>query len=270
MPSKQMLEKYFFLLFLSSVSSTSQPFTSLNSFLLPNTAQVYYGFACFPDLWRTYLFVTAALLVVGLAVSLADSCSPSRGSATTTAPTDTKEAATSATSADASPKGTENVSAASTTTNQSSASIGTTIAPTEAPSPSSSTYLNLVQRLRTFTFSSFVVLGVAGALQWRFLVKAEARALFFPKVTCSLAFYGLGFAFYASHWPERRWPGAFDYALHSHQLWHVCVVAAVGVWYYLCLATTTTLGNEGCAAFVSVVSVGDGGVPFGLRASHAR
>jgi predicted membrane channel-forming protein YqfA (hemolysin III family) len=137
-----------------------------------------------------------------------------------------------------------------------------------------------VQRLRTFTFASSVVLGLAGALQWRFLVKAEARSLFFPKVAGSLAFYGLGFGFCASHWPERRWPGAFDYALHSHQLWHLCVVAAVGVWYYLCLATTTALGTEGCVAFVRVAGphgsgtaapyLGDGGVPFGLRASHAR
>jgi len=240
-------------------------------FPLPMTAmQVYYGFACFPDLRRTYLFVTAALLVVGLTVSLADSCSPAAETATATAPSDVKGVTNSASSADASPQGT---AATATTTHQPPPSVGTTIAPSTAAPPSSSSsssYSNLVQRLRTFTFASFVVLGVAGALQWRFLVKAEARALFFPKVACSLAFYGLGFGFYASHWPERRWPGAFDYALHSHQLWHVCVVAAVGVWYYLCLATTTTLGNEGCAAFVGAVSVGEGGVPFGLRASHGR
>ncbi len=31
--------------------------------------------------------------------------------------------------------------------------------------------------------------------------------------------------------PERWWPGAFDLAFHSHQLFHVCVVAAAAVHY---------------------------------------
>lgn len=222
--------------------------------------QVYYGFACFPELRRTYLCVTGALLVVGLAVSLADSCTSAPGASLAIAAKEPLSAAEPAAAND---------------TAGTAVAADTTAAPAGAsPSPPS-----LVQRLRTFTFASFVALGLAGALQWRFLVKAEARALFFPKVAGSLAFYGLGFGFYASRWPERRWPGAFDYALHSHQLWHACVVAAVGVWYGLCVATTTALGAEGCAAFVRVAAAspagtasnsGDGGVPFGLRASHAR
>ena len=41
----------------------------------------------------------------------------------------------------------------------------------------------------------------------------------------------LGAATYALRMPERWWPGAFDLAFHSHQLFHMCVVAAAAVHY---------------------------------------
>jgi hypothetical protein len=34
-------------------------------------------------------------------------------------------------------------------------------------------------------------------------------------------------AVYAEHFPERRWPGAFDYFGASHQIWHGSIVAAI-------------------------------------------
>jgi len=65
-----------------------------------------------------------------------------------------------------------------------------------------------------------------------------------------LGLYGVGFWFYASAWPERRWPGQFDMALHSHQLWHACIVGAVLVWYAGCVAARSALLADGCGAFV--------------------
>jgi adiponectin receptor len=41
----------------------------------------------------------------------------------------------------------------------------------------------------------------------------------------------VGAAFYASRFPERWKPGAFDLALHSHQLFHVAVVVAAVIHY---------------------------------------
>ena len=47
-----------------------------------------------------------------------------------------------------------------------------------------------------------------------------------------LGLYALGFGFYVSRWPERRWPRRFDIWLSSHQFWHVLIVLAVRVWHF--------------------------------------
>lgn len=41
----------------------------------------------------------------------------------------------------------------------------------------------------------------------------------------------LGAAIFALRVPERWYPGAFDLAFNSHQLFHLCVVAAALVHY---------------------------------------
>ena len=57
--------------------------------------------------------------------------------------------------------------------------------------------------------------------------------------------------FYASRVPERWAPGRFDLVLQSHQLWHLCVLAAIFAWYDGILRARALLHDEGCAAFVS-------------------
>ncbi|CAA0840253.1 Heptahelical transmembrane protein 3 [Striga hermonthica] len=66
-----------------------------------------------------------------------------------------------------------------------------------------------------------------------------------PHVRASLAYealmgvlYGLGAAFYVARVPERWRPGAFDVVGHSHQIFHVFVVAAALVH---CAATLTIM-----------------------------
>ncbi len=41
-----------------------------------------------------------------------------------------------------------------------------------------------------------------------------------------VTFYLFGAFLYVHQYPERCFPGRFDYLFHSHQIWHVCVVAA--------------------------------------------
>jgi len=43
--------------------------------------------------------------------------------------------------------------------------------------------------------------------------------------------YVLGGFFFASKYPEKKWPGKFDLVGHSHQLFHICVAAA-SVFFY--------------------------------------
>ena len=55
--------------------------------------------------------------------------------------------------------------------------------------------------------------------------------VFFPKLVVTYLIAGLAFAFYISDFPERCFPGRFDYFGHAHQWWHVLVVAALYYWH---------------------------------------
>jgi len=90
-------------------------------------------------------------------------------------------------------------------------------------------------RFRVWRTLIYVLSGVLSAIPiFHFLIRNGI-----PNVA-GLAFYGwfimiaayLGGAFiYAMKIPERWAPGKFDYLFHSHQIWHVCVVAAAYVHY---------------------------------------
>lgn len=48
-----------------------------------------------------------------------------------------------------------------------------------------------------------------------------------PSVMC----YIIGLVLYATNFPERYWPGSFDYFGHAHQFWHVSIVLAILLHY---------------------------------------
>ncbi|KAL5988252.1 Heptahelical transmembrane protein 4 [Asimina triloba] len=60
------------------------------------------------------------------------------------------------------------------------------------------------------------------------------------------AFYGLGALVYATRIPERWMPGKFDIAGHSHQLFHVLVVAGAYTHYHAGLVYLKWRDLEGC------------------------
>lgn len=105
-------------------------------------------------------------------------------------------------------------------------------------------------KVRNATFVSFVAIGLAMAIHWCTLVQPEARTALSGKLFLMLGLYLLGFVFYASRWPERWRPGRFNVFLHSHQLWHACVVGAFYVWFLDCRACHDLLAQRGCDAFV--------------------
>lgn len=59
--------------------------------------------------------------------------------------------------------------------------------------------------------------------------------------------YVCGAMLYGFRWPERQWPGKFDYVGQSHQIFHVLVVTA---------ATCHWLGVIGCARYWHEVGQG--------------
>jgi hypothetical protein len=180
---------------------------------------VYFGFACYPDLRYNYLIVTALLLIVGVGVSLADTCA-------------------------------QHLAEVDMALNESEHGTSPMKKKSERDPAAPK---SLIERIRVITFVSSVCLGGAGIVQWTYLVSDQAREHILPKTLGMFFFYGFGFFFYISNFPERWWPGTFDYILHSHQFWHVCVVAAVLVWYAACLEANVDIGENGCDAFIKVV-----------------
>jgi adiponectin receptor len=55
---------------------------------------------------------------------------------------------------------------------------------------------------------------------------------FYIPVIKSIAVYLLGAIVYASHIPERWWPGVFDYVGGSHNLWHLAVLGGILFHYF--------------------------------------
>mmetsp|Transcript_9039 Transcript_9039/g.11546 ORF Transcript_9039/g.11546 Transcript_9039/m.11546 type:complete len:293 (+) Transcript_9039:88-966(+) len=87
-----------------------------------------------------------------------------------------------------------------------------------------------LQHYRVRMMVTGVLVGVGIALHWLLVVSEEAKTHLMTKLLMMLGLYAAGFGFYATHFPECLLPGSFDLILHSHQLWHGCVVAAFYLW----------------------------------------
>jgi adiponectin receptor len=84
---------------------------------------------------------------------------------------------------------------------------------------------------------SVVAFAVVPIVHWLIIGSEVLKAACFSGVLQMLALYALGFAFYWAHAPECWAPGRFDHWLHSHQIWHICVVCAAGVTSYISTIT---------------------------------
>ena len=83
-----------------------------------------------------------------------------------------------------------------------------------------------------------LVLSVcAGALplgHWCAVASAAELRAQLPGFLGMFFFYGFGALLFVLQFPERWFPDKFDLWLSSHQLWHVCVLAAVVSWSSFC------------------------------------
>lgn len=68
-----------------------------------------------------------------------------------------------------------------------------------------------------------------GHMLW---VYGNVDAYTFGRFMLSASLYLAGVASYVLRFPERLFPGKFDIWLHSHQVFHMFIVAAAIVWYY--------------------------------------
>eukprot|EP01018_Ginkgo_biloba_P007036 Gb_20481 [translate_table: standard] len=103
---------------------------------------------------------------------------------------------------------------------------------------------------RTFRASLFFGMGVSGVapiVHKLILYKDQPVALYTTAYEIAMGvFYGLGAFVYAARIPERWKPGKFDIAGHSHQLFHVLVVAGAYTHYKAGLLYLEWRDVKGC------------------------
>lgn len=103
---------------------------------------------------------------------------------------------------------------------------------------------------RTFRASLFFGMGFSGAapiLHKLILFWHQPEALHTTGYEVLMGvFYGLGALVYAMRIPERWMPGKFDIAGHSHQLFHVLVVAGAYTHYRAGLVYLRWRDLQGC------------------------
>ncbi|KAH3862539.1 progestin and adipoQ receptor family member 3-like isoform X2 [Dreissena polymorpha] len=87
---------------------------------------------------------------------------------------------------------------------------------------------------RMAVYVGLVAYGVIPASHWFFLNggwEEEIVRMFIPKVVVMYMLGMLAFAFYISKFPERFFPGTFNFLGSSHQWWHLIVVLAYAYWH---------------------------------------
>ncbi|KAL3675161.1 hypothetical protein R1sor_025109 [Riccia sorocarpa] len=105
-------------------------------------------------------------------------------------------------------------------------------------------------QFRPFRAILFASMGISGiipcvhklALHWG---EPAAQTTFYLEVTMG-CLYGLGAVIYATRVPERWKPGHFDIAGHSHQLFHILVVAGALTHYRAGLLYLKWRDEQGC------------------------
>ncbi|XP_041362846.1 progestin and adipoQ receptor family member 3-like isoform X2 [Gigantopelta aegis] len=87
--------------------------------------------------------------------------------------------------------------------------------------------------IRMLLYCSLVGYGLIPTAHWIYLNggwSSRIVQIFVPKVTTMYLLGMLAFAFYITKFPERMFPGTFDFLGSSHQCWHVIIVIAFAWW----------------------------------------
>ncbi|MCO5598238.1 hypothetical protein L7F22_052330 [Adiantum nelumboides] len=101
--------------------------------------------------------------------------------------------------------------------------------------------------VRVGLFFGMGLSGIAPVMHKLLLFWGEPEALYTTIYEIAMGFfYGLGALVYATRVPERWKPGRFDIAGHSHQLFHLLVVAGAYTHYHAGLLYLKWRDMKGC------------------------
>ncbi|KAL8586817.1 hypothetical protein ACOMHN_052693 [Nucella lapillus] len=86
---------------------------------------------------------------------------------------------------------------------------------------------------RMAVYVGLAAYGIMPSLHWIYLngVSSPVVQIFVPKITAMYLIGMLAFSFYISKFPERMFPGVFDYIGSSHQWWHIIILVAFIFWH---------------------------------------
>eukprot|EP00164_Ancoracysta_twista_P008960 GFYU01013114.1.p1 GENE.GFYU01013114.1~~GFYU01013114.1.p1 ORF type:complete len:130 (-),score=31.13 GFYU01013114.1:1-390(-) len=96
---------------------------------------------------------------------------------------------------------------------------------------------------RLIIFCSLTGTGVFPMVHVNYMMPAAQSSTLLQGMALMLFLYGIGVVIYVLKIPERLAPGRFDVWFHSHQLWHVFVLAAAVVHFFTCLAAYISWEN---------------------------
>lgn len=85
-----------------------------------------------------------------------------------------------------------------------------------------------------FLYFGFVVFALVPLVHWVILVGGPFSVLgqlwFFRILSAGISLM-VGFFFWATRFPESKWPGKFDFFCQSHQIWHIFVFVSICFFY---------------------------------------
>ncbi|XP_065903323.1 progestin and adipoQ receptor family member 3-like isoform X2 [Dysidea avara] len=105
------------------------------------------------------------------------------------------------------------------------------------------------QMRRLLLYSISVFLGLVPVLHWVVLqggVYGTVVMLFMPYITTIFLLIVIGGVFYATKFPERQFPGRFNFIGSSHQWWHVFVVLSFSATHHFATFGFNYLQKYGC------------------------
>ncbi|XP_050070597.1 progestin and adipoQ receptor family member 3 [Anopheles maculipalpis] len=109
--------------------------------------------------------------------------------------------------------------------------------------------LNVHSNMKMLAFVAWAAYGVVPTLHWYFVMggtESTMVKIFIPRVAVMYALSGFAFLIYVAKIPERWCIGWFDCIGHSHNLWHLIVLAALCYWHNSGLDFANFLIENGC------------------------
>ncbi|XP_053682168.1 progestin and adipoQ receptor family member 3 isoform X2 [Sabethes cyaneus] len=113
--------------------------------------------------------------------------------------------------------------------------------------------LKVNSNVKMMAFVAWAAYGVVPTLHW-YIVMGGAEStmvkLFIPRVMMMYLLTGTAFLIYVTRIPERWFVGKVDYIGHSHNWWHVFVLAALYYWHNSGMLYAQFRMTHGCSAGV--------------------